>query len=117
MRAIPLMESAIKGCRKKVRRLMAGQEIPGFYLGSGPRRCAQVVERRAGPQGADQVRPAEGRRCDRRRSSSTPTQIEKLASRTRWWPKVAPLIDQPPGGPKVCQVGDDRNATYKIART
>jgi hypothetical protein len=55
MRAIPMIEEACKSVRGEVeRRLLAGQQVPGYYLGVG----------RA--QGADQERPAQDERGDNR---------------------------------------------------
>jgi hypothetical protein len=115
LRAVPLIEQAIEAAgTEALRRLTAGQELPGFYLGvgrAGRRAWANEEEARKELTKSGRLKVSEATVAKVR----SPTQIEKLAGKTRWWPKVAPLIVQPEGGPKVCQVGVDRNATYKIA--
>jgi hypothetical protein len=115
LRAIPLIEQAIEAAgTEALRRLTAGLEIPGFYLGqgrAGRRAWSNEEQARKELTKSGRLKVADATVA----KVKSPTQIEKLASKTRWWPKVAPLIVQPPGGPKVCQVGVDRNATYKIA--
>lgn len=115
LRAIPLIEQAIDAAGAEgLRRLTAGQELPGFYLGqgrAGRRAWANEEEARKELTKSGRLKVSEATVA----KVKSPTQIEKLASKTRWWPKVAPLIVQPEGGPKVCQDGVDRNPIYKIA--
>lgn len=115
LRAVPLIEQAIDAAgAEALRRLTAGQELPGFYLGvgrAGRRAWANEEEARRELTKSGRLKVSEATVA----KVKSPTQIEKLAGKTRWWAKVAPLIVQPEGGPKVCQVGVDRNATYQIA--
>jgi hypothetical protein len=114
MRAIPLIEQAIDAARAETeRRLFDGQEIPGFYLGvgrAGHRKWEdeELARKEITKSGRLKVADATVQKL------KSPTQIEKLAKGTKWWPKVAPMIKQEPGGPSVCVEGD-KNPRYQIA--
>lgn len=114
MRAVPLIEEAVAAARAETeRRLFAGLEVPGFYLGVGRAGHRQweneeLARKELTKSGRLKVSEATVAKV------KSPTQIEKLAKDTRWWPKVAPLIVQPPGKPSVCKEGD-KNACYQIA--
>lgn len=114
MRAVPLIEEAVAAAGEEtLRRLTAGQEIPGFYLGigrAGRRKWASDEQAKTELTRSGRMKVADA--CEQ--VVKSPTQIEKLAKNTRWWPKVAPLIVQPPGGPKICKDGDT-NPRYAIA--
>lgn len=114
MRAIPLIEAAVSAAEGEVmRRLMEGQELPGFYLGVG----------RAGRRKWKNEETAlkELTRSGRLKMSEaqakkpiSPTQAEKLlAKRPKVWAQVVELIDQSPGGPSVCKEGD-KNPRYQL---
>lgn len=115
LRAIPLIEQAIDAAgAEALRRLTSGLELPGFYLGvgrAGARKWINEEEARKELTKSGRLKVSEATVAKVR----TPAQIEKLAAKTRWWPKVAGLIDQSPGGPKVCVEGVDTNKRYQIA--
>lgn len=114
LRAMPLIEEAIKGVRDEAqRRLMAGQEIPGFYIGvgrAGHRKWENEEVAKLELTKSGRLKVAEATVA----KVKSPTQIEKIAKDKRWWAKVAPLIVQPPGGPTLCREGDG-NPRYKFA--
>lgn len=114
MRAVPLIEEAIDAAQKEMlRRLMNGQEVPGFYLGqgrAGARKWVNEETARKELTKSGRLKVSEATVAKVR----SPTEIEKVAKSTRWWAKVAPLIEQKPGGPKVCKEGDS-NARFQIA--
>lgn len=116
MRAIPLIEEATKAARAEVeRRLFAGLEIPGYYLGVGRKghrqwRDEEAVKAELTKSGRLKVADATEAKV------KSPTQIEKIAKDTKWWPKflaTQPIV-QPDGKPSVCKEGDG-NPVYKIA--
>jgi hypothetical protein len=115
MRAVPLVEEAIKAAGEEMmRRLMSGQEIPGFYLGigrAGARKWEneEVAKKELTKSGRLKVAEATVSKV------RSPTQIEKIGKDKRWWAKVAPLIVTPEGGPKICREGVDSNKRYSIA--
>lgn len=115
LRAIPLIEAAVSAAEgEAMRRLMAGQALPGFYLGVG----------RAGRRKwkNEETALAELTRSGRLKMSEaqakkpiSPTAAEKLlAKRPKVWKQVSALIDQSPGGPSVCKDGD-KNSPYQLA--
>lgn len=116
MRAVPLIEEAIKAARAEVeRRLFAGMEIQGYYLGVGRRGARQwrdedTVKAELTKSGRMKVADATEQKL------KSPTQIEKIAKDTKWWPKflaTQPIV-QPDGKPSVCKEGAG-NPVYKIA--
>jgi hypothetical protein len=113
MRAAPLIEDFIKAVRGEVeRRLLAGLEVPGFYLGvgrAGNRRWAdeEVALKELTKNGRLKMSEATTAKI------ISPTQAEKLLKNRSVWSKIAPLIETPPGGPSVCKEGD-KNPPYKL---
>lgn len=106
MRAAPLIEDWLNAVRAEVeRRLLDGQEVPGYYLGVGKRGnrawgdAALAAERlKAARLKADAIWE---------RKLISPTKAEKLlADAPKVWSKLAPLIVQPDGKPSVCREGD-----------
>lgn len=115
MRAVPLIEDAIKAARAEVeRRLFAGEEVPGYYLGigrAGNRQWSddELALKELSKGGRLKMDEATTRKV------ISPTQAEKLLSdRPRIWSKIAPLIVKPEGKPSVCREGD-KNKPYEIA--
>jgi hypothetical protein len=116
MRAVPLIEEAVKAARAEVeRRLFAGEEVPGFYLGVGRKGRRQWAD----PEAALQELTKSGRLKvveALERKPISPTTAEKLLKdRPKIWSKIAPQIVQPEGKPSVCREGVDTNPIYRIA--
>ncbi len=114
MRAVPLIEEAIKGVRAEVeRRLFAGDAVPGFYLGVGKagnrvwkdeEAAARMLVRNVKKANAYEMKLL------------SPAKAEKLIKKVD--PKVWDLIErkhiaQAPGGPSVCKEGD-RNPPWVL---
>ena len=117
MRAVPLIEEAIKAARAELeRRLFDGQQVPGFYLGVGKmgNRMWKDEEQAAEELTKSGRLPASEAYV---KKPISPTQAEKkLKSRPKVWSKLAPLITQAPGKPSVCREGD-KNPPYQIGST
>lgn len=110
LRAVPLIEAAITAVRAETeRRLFAGEEIPGFYLGIG---------RKGNRKWAD------GAEAElKKRLGATQAYVKKLIgvpdaekllkkAKPKVWKKLAEdLITQAPGKPSVCMEGD-KNERY-----
>lgn len=116
MRAIPLIESAIKGVQAEVeRRLFDGQDVPGFYLGQGRKGNRQWANEEEALQELTKGGRLKMSEALARKPIS-PTKAEKLLKdRPKVWAKIAPQITQPPGKPSVCREGVDKNDRYQIA--
>lgn len=112
MRAVPLIEEAIKGVRAEVeRRLFDGQEVPGFYLGVGKagnrawkdeEAAAKALVRKLKKAGAYELKLL------------SPAKAEKALKKVdpKGWALIAKKhITQAEGAPSVCRDGD-RNAPY-----
>ena len=114
MRAVPLIEEYIKAIRAEVeRRLLAGETVPGYYLGVG--RAGNRAW--ADPDVALKELTKSGRLKVAEATTAkviSPTQAEKLLkSRPKIWSQIAPLITTPTGGPSVCKDGD-KNLPYLL---
>ena len=114
MRAVSLIEEAIGAARAEVeRRLFAGQDIPGFYLGVGRKgrrqwRDEDQALKELTKSGRLKMAEAQARK------PISPTEAEKLLKdRPQIWAKIAPQIHQPEGKPSVCREGD-KNPRYQI---
>lgn len=112
MRAVSLIEEAIKAARGEVeRRLFAGQPVPGYYLGEGKKgNRAWTDEKTALDEltKSGRLKVAEATTA----KIISPTAAEKLLKeRPKIWAKIAPLIGQAEGKPSVCRDGD-RNPLY-----
>jgi hypothetical protein len=110
MRAVPLIEAAITAVRAEVeRRLFAGQDVPGYYLGvgrKGNRRWDPAVDIEA------ELKKRLGATAAYEKKVIGVPAAEKLfKSKPRTWAKIKDLIVQPDGKPSVCQDGD-KNPVY-----
>src|SRR5436190_5749283 len=110
LRAVPLIESAITAVRAEAeRRLFAGEDVPGFYLGIGRK------GNRAWAEGAEKQVIKKGRLTKAQAYEQkliSPAKAEKLLGKdtmkllsTEGW------ITQADGKPSVCMDGD-RNERY-----
>lgn len=115
MRASDLIEAYAKAIRAEAeRRLLAGDQVPGYYLGVGRQgnrkwQDEEVALEELTKSGRLKVAEATEAKV------ISPTTAEKvLKSRPKIWSKIAPLITRSPGGPSVCRDGD-KNPVYKIA--
>lgn len=107
MRAWPLIEEFGKAVRAEVeRRLLAGMDVPGFYLGVGRKGHRQWSD----PEAAIKALTASGRLKMAEaleRKPISPTAAEKaFKDRPKIWSQIAALIVQPDGKPSVCKEGD-----------
>lgn len=111
MRASDLIDDFISAVRAEVqRRLMAGDEIPGYYLGvgrAGRRRWADDDFALKELTKSGRLKMAEATEA----KIISPTKAEKLLKDRPIWGKIAPLIETPAGGPSVCKEGD-KNPRY-----
>lgn len=108
MRASDMIETFIKAVRAEVeRRLLAGEPVPGYYLGIGKAGARAWID----PEVALKELSKNGRLKMSEATTSkviSPTQAEKLLkSRPKIWSQIAPLITKPAGGPSVCRDGDN----------
>jgi hypothetical protein len=115
MRAADLIESYIKSIRAEVeRRLLAGDTVPGYYLGvgrQGNREWQDKEEALKELTKSGRLKVAEATTA----KVISPTQAEKLLkARPKIWSQIAPLITRSEAGPSVCREGD-KNPVYKIA--
>lgn len=114
MRAAPLIEIVIKAIRAEVeRRLLAAQEVPGFYLGVG-----KAGRRAWADQDKAEAELKKRLKVDQafNKKLISPTQAEKLfKDQPKVWAKIVQSagINKPPGGPSVCADGA-KNAPYLI---
>lgn len=116
LRAVPLIEAAIEAVRAEVeRRLFAGQDVPGFYLGVGRKgnrkwKNEETALKELTKSGRLKMAEAQAKK------PISPAQAEKLLkkSKPKVWEKIEELFDQSDGKPSVCKVGD-KNEPYKIA--
>ncbi|MFL6728082.1 MAG: DUF2800 domain-containing protein [Sphingomicrobium sp.] len=115
MRAVPLIEEAISAARAEVeRRLFAGQEIPGFYLGVGRKGARKWVDEPAAIK--ELTKSGRLKMADAlQKKPISPTSAEKLfKERPKVWSQLAALIEQPDGKPSVCREGD-KNPRFELA--
>ena len=115
-RAIPLIEEAVKAVQAEIeRRLFAGQEVPGFYLGQGRKGRRSWTD----PAVALKEMTKSGRLSMADATEKvpiSPTEAEKkLKDRASIWAKLQPFIKQSDGKATVCRVGIDNNKPYAIA--
>jgi hypothetical protein len=115
MRAVPLIEEAIKGVRAEVeRRLFDGQEIPGFYLGVGRKGNRQWVNEDADGKPVDieaELKKRLGSKAYEKKLIGVPAAEKLFKSKPQTWKKIKDLITQPDGKPSVCAEGD-KNPRY-----
>lgn len=113
LRAVPLIEAAIEAVRAEVeRRLFAGEEVPGFYLGVGRKgnrawqneaEAEKLLKRYLKVEGAYE------------RKLISPAKAEKaLKAEPKKLAKLKDLWGQSDGKPSVCKDGD-KNEPYQIA--
>jgi len=108
MRAVPLIEEAIKGVRAEVeRRLFDGQSVPGYYLGVGRKgnrkwAVADIEE---------QLKKRLGQAAYEKKLISVATAEKLFKAKPRTWAKIADLVTQDDGKPSVCRDGD-KNPPY-----
>jgi hypothetical protein len=109
LRAVPLIEAAITAVRAEVeRRLFAGEEIPGFYLGvgrKGNRKWSPDVDIEA------ELKKRLGAQAFEKKVIGVPTAEKLFKSKPRTWAKIKDLIVQSDGKPSVCMEGD-KNERY-----
>jgi hypothetical protein len=117
MRAAPLIEDFIKAVRAEVeRRLFAGEEVPGFYIGEGKKGNRAWLDKE---EAALELTKSGRLKVDEAfdKVVISPTKAEKLLKdRPKIWSKIAPLIGQSEGKPSVCKVGD-KNPPYLLGST
>lgn len=114
MRAWPLIEDFGKAVRAEVeRRLFAGQDVPGFYIGVGRKgnrawRDEETAIKELTKSGRLKMADA------LQRKPISPTTAEKLlGKRPKIWSQIAAHIHQPEGKPSVCKEGDS-NPRYEV---
>lgn len=115
-RAIPLIEEAVKAVQGEIeRRLFAGKEVPGFYLGQGRKGRRSWTD----PAVALKEMTKSGRLSVADATEKvpiSPTEAEKkLKDRPAIWEKLQPFIQQSDGKATVCREGIDNNKPYAIA--
>jgi hypothetical protein len=114
-RAIPLIEEWVKAIESEMLlRLTGGQEVPGFYLGIGKAGNRQFADAQKAEEFLKQRYKVDEIYDKKLRS---PTKIEKLMKpKPRVWAKLISEvgISQPPGEPKVCREGVDKNPRYQL---
>ena len=110
LRAVPLIEDAIKGVRAEVeRRLFDGQSVPGFYLGVG-----RKGNRKWGVADIEeQLKKRLGSAAYERKLISVATAEKLFKAKPRTWAKIADLVVQDEGKPSVCKEGD-KNPPYAL---
>jgi hypothetical protein len=113
MRAVPLIEEAVKAVRAEVeRRLFAGQEVPGFYLGVGRKGNRAWKDEEA----VEELLRKKRIKVDEifvKKLVSPPQAEKKLKDKPKVWAQLEPHIHQPEGKPSVCREGDS-NPPYPI---
>lgn len=114
MRAVPLIEEAIKGVRAEVeRRLFDGQDVPGFYLGVGKAGNRQWSDEAAARKAiVKRGRLTKDQAFEQKLIS--PAKAEKLLGKdTIKLLANEGIIVQKEGSPSVCKVGD-KNTPYAL---
>jgi hypothetical protein len=114
MRAWPLIEDFGKAVRAEVeRRLFAGQDVPGFYIGVGRKGNRAWKDDEAAIK--ELTKSGRLKMADAlQRKPISPTAAEKaFKDRPKVWSKIAALIHQPEGKPSVCKEGDS-NPRYEV---
>lgn len=114
MRASAMIETFIKAVRAEVeRRLLAGEPVPGYYLGVGKAGArawsdGELALKELTKSGRLKMAEATTAKV------ISPTQAEKLLKgRPKIWSQIVPLITNPAGGPSVCRDGD-KNKPYLL---
>lgn len=108
LRAVPLIEAAITAARAEAeRRLFAGQEIPGFYLGVGRKGHRKwTAEAEADVEATLRKKKIKVADIFQKKLIS-PTQAEKkLKGNPKAWEAVQDFIVRADGKPSVCREGD-----------
>jgi hypothetical protein len=114
MRAWPLIEDFGKAVRAEVeRRLFAGQDVPGFYIGVGRKGNRAWKDDEAAIK--ELTKSGRLKMADAlQRKPISPTAAEKaFKDRPKVWSKIAAHIHQPEGKPSVCKEGDS-NPRYEV---
>jgi hypothetical protein len=114
MRAWPLIEDFGKAVRAEVeRRLFAGQDVPGFYIGVGRKGNRAWKDDEAAIK--ELTKSGRLKMADAlQRKPISPTTAEKaFKDRPKVWSKIAAHIHQPEGKPSVCKEGDS-NPRYEV---
>lgn len=113
LRAVPLIEDAIAGVRAEVeRRLFAGEEVPGFYLGEGRKGNRQWSDEDAVEKILKRELKAAGAYV---KKLISPAQAEKkLGTKSKVKARLDKLTVQADGKPSVCREGD-KNPKYQIS--
>lgn len=111
--AVDLIETWCKAVRaESERRLLAGQDVPGFKLVEGRRGARKWADEQAAEEALKAMRIKHDQMYDY--SVISPTSAEKLAKSEvigpRQWPKLQALITQAEGKPSVVPVSDRRPA-------
>lgn len=112
LRAEPLIEAFLAGARAEVeRRLFAGEEVPGYYLGEGKKGHRKWIDEATVEE---ELKKRIGAKDTYVKKVISPTEAEKkFKGKPRTWAKIAPLITQSPGKPSVCKEGD-KNLPYQL---
>lgn len=109
LRAVPLIEAAITAVRAEAeRRLFAGEQVPGFYLGvgrKGNRKWSDDVDIEV------ELKKRLGAQAFEKKVIGVPKAEKLFKSKPRTWAKIKDLIVQPEGKPSVCMEGD-KNPPY-----
>jgi Protein of unknown function (DUF2800). len=122
LRAVPLIEEAVKGVRAEVeRRLFDGQEVPGFYLGVGRKGNRKWVSELPDPEDPEKMIPVDieaelkkrlgATEAYEKKPISVATAEKKFKNKPKTWAKIKALVTQADGKPSVCQDGD-KNERY-----
>lgn len=113
LRAVPLIESAIAGVRAEVeRRLFAGDDVPGFYLGVGRKGNRAWGDEEAAEKILKRKLKAAGTYAPRKIISVA--QAQKKIKDPKVWAQLDKLVSQAEGKPSVSQDGD-KNPPYEIS--
>jgi len=101
-----------------------GQKLPGLYLGEGRKGNRQWI---AGEFALDDAKPDQKTTVEaelKKRLGAGGAYVKKMISvaeaekafkpKPRTWAKIAPLITQADGKPKVCREGVDKNKPYQL---
>lgn len=108
MRAVPLIEEAIKGVRAEVeRRLFGAEKVPGFYLGVG----RKGNRKWAVDDIEEQLKKRLGSAAYEKKLISVATAEKLFKAKPRTWNKIKDLVVQDEGKPSVCRDGD-KNPVY-----
>ncbi len=115
-RAAPLVEMWLKAVNDETHaRLLRGDEVPGFYMGTGNRGDRKWADAAK----AEAVMKAAKLKVDDMFTKKLITfpQAEKTLKKLPVWSKLAGNVAQAPGGPIVCREGvDDKPVWVAVAK-